>query len=102
VLPILSARVTDCPFLAEVSELAEPGSGAECIPIVFPLMLLRVKIRDAEKPSGRRTKPFYVALGVHPEGERDGFWAMVANNEGAKFWLLGDEQFAQPGASKTS
>ena len=80
----LVSRVTDA-VLEEVSDWQNRAL-EPMYPIVF-LDALRVKIRDAESRQVKN-KAVYVALGVNAEGEREVLGLWIANNEGAKFWLL--------------
>ena len=54
---------------------------------------LRVKIRDE---GSVRNKAVYLALGIAGDGTRDVLGIWIEQNEGAKFWLKGDERAAQP------
>jgi len=99
---ILSAgSITDGRSGRKYQTLQNRALGSRMYPL-FSFDALRVKIRDAESRSGQEQKPVYCSPGRHSWGDVR-FWGLwVANNEGAKFWLSVNEQFAQTGASKTS
>jgi len=79
----LISRVTDA-VLEEVPDW-QTRALVPVYPIVFP-DALRVEIRDAQSRQVWN-KAVYVALGVTPEGIREGLGLWIANNEEAKFWL---------------
>lgn len=91
VSPDLISRVTDA-VLDEVGEWQLRG-----LDRMYPIVIfdaLRVKIRDADSRMVKN-KAVYIALGVTRDGEREVLGLWIADNEGAKFWLFGDERTAQ-------
>ena len=67
------------------ARVARPGAGA-----LYPIVIfdaLRVKIRDSDSRMVKN-KAVYVALGVSRDGVREVLGLWIAENEGAKFWLL--------------
>jgi len=81
VSPDFISSVTD-EVMAEVT--AWQGRPLEPMyPVVF-FDALRVKIREEAVV---RNKAVYLALGVLPDGTREGLGLWIENTEGAKFWL---------------
>jgi putative transposase len=84
VSPDLISRVTDA-VLDEVREWQH-----RALDRMYPIVIfdaLRVKIRDADSRMVKN-KAVYIALGVTREGDREVLGLWIADNEGAKFWLL--------------
>lgn len=84
VSPDLISRVTDA-VLDEVREWQN-----RVLDRMYPITLfdaLRVKIRDADSRTVKN-KAVYLALGVPRDGLREVLGLWIAENEGAKFWLL--------------
>jgi hypothetical protein len=84
VSPDLISRVTDA-VLDEVKEWR-----ARALDAVYPVVIfdaLRVKIRDKDSRIVRN-KAVYLSLGITGDGTREVLGMWIAENEGAKFWLL--------------
>src|SRR5258708_22177674 len=81
VSPDLISRVTDA-VLDEVREWQNRPLDP-VYPVVF-FDALRVKIRDEGLV---RNKAVYVALALHPDGEKEVLGLWIEQSEGAKFWL---------------
>lgn len=80
----LISRVTDA-VLDEVRDWQH-----RALDRLYPIVIfdaLRVKIRDADSRMVKN-KAVYIALGVTREGEREVLGLWIADNEGAKLWLL--------------
>lgn len=70
---------------------------------MYPIIIfdaLRIKIRDADSRKVKN-KAVYVALGVTRDGLREGLGPLVANTEGAKFWLSVMDDLRNPIVGKT-
>ena len=81
VSPEFISSVTDAVMAEVTAWQARPLE--PMYPVVF-FDALRVKIRE---DAVVRNKAIYLALGVLPDGTRDGLGLWIENTEGAKFWM---------------
>ena len=97
VSPDLISRVTDA-VLEEVRNWQH-----RALDRMYPIVIfdaLRVKIRDADSRMVRN-KAVCIALGVTGEGEREVLGLWIADNEGARFWLLVMNELRNPIVGET-